>query len=657
MNDDARSDVVTSASGTHIGEEWALAGASALLADLPAEAAVSLRRSVALLPSGVDSLSNLAACAQRLGQDAGASDWLQRLLSISALDVEALLALASVHPAEGARLRSLWRAASLAPASAEGWTRIGAANLHRSVSGTFAAFNRALALSPLSAPALIGSGIAWGRSGRRPESARGLRRGLALAPDRVDGWDALADPTNVGASDRDRLQKSARSLALAPQWAAGWHRLGGCHWGDGRAGMAAHCYRRALALEPRLVEAMANFGAAQRELGRNDEVLTWFRRALVLAPDSGGAMTNLGTAMQPGALEAVAWHRRALIHEPSHMHALNNLGSQRLARNEVSTAVSWFDRALSAGYSDGEAQWNRGVSRLVMGDLARGFADYEQRWQLRVFMGWRRGFQAPAWLGEPGGGRTILAHAEQGIGDTIQCVRYLGALADRGFRVVLECQPALVRLLGNVKGVAAIVARGEVLPPFDMHIPLLSLPHRFRTTLSTIPAQVPYLEAPDHRRGKGGKRIGLVWAGNPDHKNDQNRSLDFVSLLDLATGLSVLPDVTLTSLQVGPRASDLARAQLPASRVETAGPFSDFADTAATIMELDLIIGVDTSVMHLVGALGRPGWLLLPFSPDWRWLLGRNDSPWYPTLRLYRQPAPGDWSSVAESVLEDLRTA
>lgn len=638
-----------------IGEEWAQAGARALRDDRPTAAAAALRRSIVLSPVWVDSLSNLAACAQRLGQEGSASDWLQRLLTIADRDVEALVALASVHPAERIRERSLRRAAALSPGSIEGWTRIGAAAMYRSAGESLAAFRRALVLSPLSASAWIGEALALGRFGRREASARGLRRGLTLEPGRLDGWDALADPTNADASHRERLQRAARSLAIAPRWAAGWHRLGGSHWGEGRAGTAALCYRRALALEPQLVEAVANLGAALRELGRQEDVLTWFRRAVVMAPDSGGAMTNLGTAMPPGATDAFLWHRRALVREPSHIHALNNLGSQHLARNELEEAVRWFDRALIAGYADGEAQWNRGVSRLLLGDLVKGFADYEHRWQLRAFMEWRRGFEAPLWQGEPGGGRTILAHAEQGLGDTIQCVRYLEALADRGFRVVLECQPSLVRLLVGVKGVAAIVAKGAALPPFDTHVPLLSLPHRFGTTLSTVPARTPYLAAPKGVRSPGTRRIGLVWAGNPEHKNDRNRSLDQESFRRLATGAAALPDVTLTSLQVGSRAADLARLELPAAKVAATAPFSDFADTAAAIMDLDLVIGVDTSVMHLTGALGRPGWLLVPFAPDWRWLIGRSDTPWYPSLRLYRQPAPGDWMPVIEKVLEDLR--
>ncbi len=650
----ARSNVVTSVVGIDPGAAWAEAGTRALLADRPAEAGLALRRAVALLPVGLDSLSNLAACAQRLGQDVGASQWLLRLLSISALDVEALVALASVHPEVGVRMRSLRRAATLSPDQAEGWIRTGAAWMDRAAPVSLQAFGRALAISPLSAAALIGVGLACGRLGQKRESIGALRRGLALAPDRVDGWDAFADPEIVETGNGERLQKAMRAIVLDRYRAAGWHRLGGRHWADGRAGAAGCCYRRALALEPRLVEAVANLGAALRELDQLADTLRWFCRAVTLAPDSAGAMTNLGTALPPGSTEARRWHHRALLHEPSHVHALNNLGSQDLAWNDIGPAIRWFDRAMSAGYADGEAQWNRGVSRLVSGDLERGFADYEERWTLRAFAGWRRPFLEPVWQGEPGAGRTILVHAEQGLGDTIQFVRYLAPLAAMGFRVILECQPALVRLMADVSGVAMVVAKGDPLPFFDVHVPLLSLAHRLGTSLRTVPARVPYLTVPPHDPRPCGRRIGLVWAGNPQHRNDRNRSLDAKSLRGLIAGLCSISGITIVPLQVGSRAGDIDDLSTDATKIENPTQLSDFTDTAAVIAGLDLVIGVDTSVMHLVGALGRPGWTLLPFSPDWRWLLGRSDSPWYPTLRLYRQPAPNDWTSVVEAVLMDL---
>jgi tetratricopeptide (TPR) repeat protein len=368
-------------------------------------------------------------------------------------------------------------------------------------------------------------------------------------------------------------------------------------------------------------------------------------------------MTNLGTAMPPGAQEAFRWHRRALTQDGAHVHALNNLGSQHLALNDVDAALAWFERAIAAGYPDGEARWNRGVARLVSGDLARGFADYEDRWGLRAFAGWRRPAEKPAWSPGPGNTRTVLVYAEQGIGDTLQFVRYLGQVAAMGWRVVLECQPSLVRLLECVPGASAVVANGKLPPAFDAQVPLLSLPALFGTTLDNIPSTPSYLTSepaawPELAAAKG-RRVGLVWAGNPEHKNDANRSLDIDALRRLASGLMRRSDLALFSLQVGARRNDLAA--IPGLDWTDLSPrLKDFADTAAAIAALDLVVAVDTSVIHLTGALGRAGSLLLPFSPDWRWLLGRSDSPWYPSLRLYRQVAAGNWSEPIDALLRDL---
>jgi hypothetical protein len=350
------------------------------------------------------------------------------------------------------------------------------------------------------------------------------------------------------------------------------------------------------------------------------------------------------------------WHRRALAREPSHSQGLGNLGSQVLALNELAAAEAWFQRAVAAGDTVGEARWNRGIARLLAGDLVRGFADYECRWNLRAFSQWRRSFPAPPWQGEPALGRTILVHAEQGLGDTIQFVRYLKPLAAAGWRIVLECQGSLVRLFASLPWPCSIVARGDALPAFEREVPLLSLAHRFGTALADVPAPIPYLGAPAGPKAPagsgGGRRIGVVWAGNPEHRNDANRSLDAEALDQLVAGLARLRGIAIHSLQVGPRAQDLVRLRARGLDItDAAAGFADFADTAAAVAGLDLVIGVDTAVMHLVGALGRPGALLLGFAPDWRWLLGLSETPWYPSLRLHRQPAPGNWREPIDEVL------
>jgi hypothetical protein len=263
------------------------------------------------------------------------------------------------------------------------------------------------------------------------------------------------------------------------------------------------------------------------------------------------------------------------------------------------------------------------------------------------------------WDGGQLAGRTILLHAEQGFGDTLQFIRYLPLVQERGRQIVLECQPELRRLLQSNMPDMSIVSRGHALPPFDVQCPLMSLPRIFATDLTNIPPSVPHLEAnaddiavwrnrlAEHTAPA---KVGLVWAGNPDHANDRNRSVELASLAPLAE----VPGVRFFSLQKGEAVSETNKLTTNMDLTDTAAELMDFADTAALIANLDLIITVDTAVAHLAGAMGRPVWTLLPFVPDWRWLLNREDSPWYPTMRLFRQPTIGDWEAVFRRVAEEL---
>jgi hypothetical protein len=299
----------------------------------------------------------------------------------------------------------------------------------------------------------------------------------------------------------------------------------------------------------------------------------------------------------------------------------------------------------------------RAIALLLKGDYERGLPDYELR--LLVGASRPRRFDRPAWDGSDPAGKTILLHAEQGLGDTIHFARYATLLARRGARVVLECQPPLKRLLRSLDGVGDVVAQGDLLPGFDLHRPLASMPLAFNTRLATIPADVPYLQAPAdavERLGRrlassgGAFKVGIVWAGAAGHPNDRKRSVP----LELLAPLAGIPNVKLFSLQKGPPAEQLKAPSAPPVE-DLARELDDFADTAAAMHHLDLVVSVDTSAAHLAGALGRPVWTLLPFSPDWRWLLGRADSPWYPTMRLFRQPKLGAWRDLFGEVTSKLR--
>ena len=388
------------------------------------------------------------------------------------------------------------------------------------------------------------------------------------------------------------------------------------------------------------------------------------RRAIAINPREASLQSNLGNLLlQQGRLdEAAACYRRAIELKPNFPEALNNLGNALRAQKQLDEAVTSYRRALKLRPDDPEAHYNLATALLARGDMPAGWEEHEWRWKTPQLAPNRRDFAQPQWRGEAAEGRTLLIHAEQGFGDTLQFCRYAALAAARGMRVILEAPKPLMRLLGSLSGVDRLVAQGEATPQFDLHCPMLSMPLALGTTIATIPGDVPYLRADAAQAAawrtrlaaleNRGPRIGLVWAGNPRRQLlaaaavDRRRSI----APDRLAPLFELPGLHFFSLQKdGPAAR--ARFRL----IDFMAEMGDFADTAALIVNLDLIISVDTSVVHLAAALGKPVWLLDRFDPCWRWLVGRRDSPWYPGLHLYRQPQPGDWNSVVAEVARDLR--
>ncbi len=429
------------------------------------------------------------------------------------------------------------------------------------------------------------------------------------------------------------------------------------HHQAGRLIDAERLYQQVLIAEPRHADSLHLLGVICGQTGRHALATDLIGQAIALKPHEPAYHTNLAIALneQDRVDEAVASFRAALDLRPDDAEAHNHLGVGLKRQGHLDAAIACYRRAIALAPDDPDAHRNLGIALLARGDLPEGWEEFEWRWQTAPMRKDRRDFPQPQWRGEPAEGRTLLIHAEQGAGDTLQFCRYASLAAARGFRVILEVPQPLLRLLRTLAGPDQLVARGEPLPQFDLHCPMLSLPLALGTTLDAIPAEIPYLRADPAQTAAWGHRvaaiagpaprIGLAWAGNPSTMFDRRRSL----APDLLAPLFDVTQARLFSLQKsGPAApGHLALTDFMADA-------QDFADTAALIANLDLVISADNAVAHLAGALGKPVWLLDRFDPDWRWLTGRRDSPWYPTLRIYRQPHPGDWDAVIAAVRADL---
>jgi tetratricopeptide (TPR) repeat protein len=445
--------------------------------------------------------------------------------------------------------------------------------------------------------------------------------------------------------------RAALSLASTPM---AWRTLASACLAAHQPATALEAADAALA-EEQDAEGWFLRGTALSHLARKQDAVVALRRAVALDPSHASAHLNLGNALADlNELEAAEQQMRsAIAANPALAEAHASLGSLLITCARPAEAVAACAEAVALRPDFAEARWNIGIAHLLLGEWERGWEEYEWRKRHPRFAACFSRGEAPEWRGEDPAGRVVLVRAEQGAGDTIQFARYLPLLAERGARVVLECAPQLLPLLRSLPSVSEAIAKGAALPAHDWWIDQMSLPRLFGTRPDTVPASAGFLQADPARLGQwqarlpSGPRVGLVWAGNSLHPDDARRSMTLASLAPvLAT-----EGVSFVSLQVGREVPS----QAP---LYDASPYLiDYAETAAAVSALDLLVAVDTSVAHLAGALGRPCWLSLPDAPDWRWLLGRNDTPWYGSLRLFRQSSPGDWDGVAVQVARSLRSA
>jgi len=431
-----------------------------------------------------------------------------------------------------------------------------------------------------------------------------------------------------------------------------------CRRGD--YARAIESCRRALNLAPQRLELHQLLACALVNDGEYGTAIEVYRHILKLKPDSPEAIYGLGYFFESrGDLSSAAEaYRLALRLNPALADAHLHLGITHFLRGDFAEAKARFQRVRALAPNDAESETFLGHVHLLQGDLLQGWREHESRWRTGHFLRQRRRFPQPLWRGEPLAGARILLHAEQGLGDTLQFVRYVPLVAQRGGNVTLEIQPRLHRLLAAFPGARQVLRRGEALPEFDWQCPLLSLPLASATELGTIPASIPYIRPDPVLASRWGKRlaanslrIGLVWAGSHTFPHERWRGV----ALKLLEPLIGIPGATFYSLQMGPAATQIKDLAPGVPLIDLQDQQEDMADTAAIVANLALVISVDTSVAHLAGAMGKPVWVLLHKSPDWRWLLDREDSPWYPSARLFRQAELGNWQDVIARVEKELR--
>jgi len=514
----------------------------------------------------------------------------------------------------------------------------------------------ALARDPRDVSALNNLGVVIRKQGRPDEAADCYRKALAIQP---RDWPSLNNLGNVLHHLRDfagAIEMHDRAIAARPNEADSHFNKGNALTALERIAEAAEHYRQAVALRPGFYEAHCNLGISLRKLGRLDEAIAAYRDAIRHDDRQAFAWIKLGNVFdqQHRFPEAIDAFERALARDPDAPDASNGLGLALMRSGRPAAAIEHLRRAIGSDPKNAWAHLNLALALLTLGRFEEGWREYEWRWSIDDGQGgkYRSTAGAPAWEGQSLAGRTILLIHEQGLGDTIQCLRYIPVLAAMGAKVIAGVQPPLARIAASVAGCAQVVPTGGKVPERDFDAPFLSLPRLLGTTEATIPRDVPYL-APDPdliaqwraRLPTDGLKVGLCWAGKPSFQADARRTMSFAMLAPLAD----IEGVTFVNLQKGDAAAE-ARDAMPVL-LDLMDEVTDFADTAAIIASLDLVVTVDTSVAHLAGAMGRPVWMLCRYDSEWRWLLERIDSPWYPTMSILRQDAPFDWAGVVARVV------
>ena len=675
---------------------------------MPRPPTIPVRRSqpikkAALQPhSEVVALFKQGLALHQQGQLAQAKQIYEQVLAkhpshFDALHLSGVIAAQSKNPTLALEL--IGKAIEINPKSPEAYSNRGAAlNALKRLEEAIDSYDKAIAIKPDYAEAYSNRGVTLKELNRFEDAIASYDRAIAIKPDSADAYlkrgsalkelkrveEALASydrsiaiklnnaeahfNRGVLLQDLKRLEEALdsydKAIAIKPDYADAYLNRGLVLKKLKRVEEALACYDRTIAIKPDYAEAYSNRGLALQELKLLEEALASYDRAIEIKPDYAGAYLNRGLALQElkSLEEALASYDRAIAIKSDYADAYSNRGAVLQELKRLEEALASFDRAIAIKPDYADVYWNKSLAFLVAGEFAQGWELYEWRWKKDTFTSPKRNFSQPLWLGEEDiAGKTILLHAEQGLGDTLQFCRYAMLVAELGAKVILEVQKPLVNLLQNLAGVSQLVAKGSTLPEFDYQCPLLSLPLAFKTVIQSIPNKIPYIHSRADKEDKWRERIGetgfkiaICWQGSTQGKVDVGRSLPVSSFERLAK----IDGVRLISLQKNEGVEQLKNLPI-GMKVETLPDDFDsgenaFLDSAAVMKCVDLVITSDTALTHLAGALGVKTWLPVKYVPDWRWMLDRSDSPWYLNHRLFRQATRDDWTSVFKEMETEL---
>jgi tetratricopeptide (TPR) repeat protein len=632
------------------------------------DAEEAYKRTLNMQPNHSESLHLLGTIAYQTGNYENAATWISSAIQSNPENIRYYTSLGDVLKLQGQPNQAIacyQKALEMDPACDEIYFKLGSVHHDQNdLNAAISYYRKAVEKNPDFVEAFYNLALVYQALNEYDEAISYYDQAIRLKPDYAEAHN------NKGKAHKDKgdLEKAAacfqRALQLKADFAEPYFNLGDVLSTQGQIEAAIENYGLALRCRPNMIEAYNNLGNAHKTRGNYDAAIENYSQVVKLKPGLAEAYYNLGSTfrLKGDYQAAVANLRHALRLKPQYAEAHNNLGLTFKNQGDLDQAIENLSQALRIKPQLAEAHWNRSFTYLLNANFKDGWRDYEWRFQQAKWKTlYPHRYSGPRWDGITGSGKTIFIHDEQGLGDTLQFVRYIPLVKSRCRKVIFETRKSLIPLLQGFPGIDRFVIRSTTQPAsenWDFYTPLLSLPKIFGTDLETIPTDVPYIYADTgkvaHWRNRlpGSRfKVGIVWAGRPLHTNDRNRSCKLAQFYPF----SKIPGIQLIGLQKGEATAQTQHNPAQFVLTNYGEEFKDFSDTAGLIENLDLVISVDTAVAHLAGAMGKPVWALLPFVPDWRWMMDREDSPWYPSMRLFRQKTQGDWGPVFQRVEKELK--